>query len=393
VRLLFVIHSLGLGGAERVTATLANHWAGQGWHVTIVTVDGETTDFYPLAPSVRRCRLALAGESRDSLHAVMANGRRAVALRRVLRAERPTVAVAIMPSANVLLALAARGLRIPTIGSERIHPPQLPLGRLWATARRFLYGRLDRVVAQTGTTRDWLAAHTALPIERIAVIGNPVSGPVARLGSDRAADVPVARPRGRRTLLAVGRLVRQKGFDRLIEAFATLAPQHPDWGLVILGEGPERGSLEALVRARGLSERVLLRGVVADVGAWYAECDLFALTSRFEGFPNTLLEAMAHGCAVVAMDCETGPREIVRDRIDGRLVAEGDQHSLVEALSALMGDAAERERLAEAAVAVRERFSLARIAGEWEALFDALAPAGVAGAGSGVYAVARDRHR
>jgi len=124
----------------------------------------------------------------------------------------------------------------------------------------------------------------------------------------------------RRIVLAVGRFTKVKGFDLLIKAFAGIAIAYADWDLVILGEGPERSDLEAQVEALGLGHRVKLPGRAGNMPDWYARADLFVMSSHFEGFPLVLVEAMAHGCPAVSFDCDTGPRDIIRDEMDGRLV-------------------------------------------------------------------------
>ena len=133
----------------------------------------------------------------------------------------------------------------------------------------------------------------------------------------------------------------------------------------------ERRALEAQVREAGLQERVFMPGRAGNVGDWYESADLYVLTSRFEGLSNTLLESMASGLAAVAFDCDTGPREIVRDGVDGVLVRpNGDVPALVAALDALTRDDAGRARMAQAAIDVRERFSAARVLQKWQELFD-----------------------
>tara|TARA_R110002074_G_scaffold304679_2_gene475932 strand:- start:7070 stop:8188 length:1119 start_codon:yes stop_codon:yes gene_type:complete len=369
VKLLFFIHSLSSGGAERVTVTLANYWAAQGWEVIIVTVTGEDRDFYPLHPAVRRIALGLDGASRGSLEGITNNWRRMRALRGVLVKEQPAIAIAFMPTANVLLSLAAVGLGIPTIGSERTYPPKMPLGGLWERARRYTYGNLTSLVAQTALSAQWLAENTTTKRDRIVVIPNPVTLPML-VNEPRFSLAENQQDMGcSRILLAVGRLGPEKGFDRLIDAFAQLAGQQPEWGLMILGEGEQRVALEGQCRANGLEARVCLPGSVGNVGECYEAADLYVLTSRFEGFPNTLLEALAHGLPAVAVDCETGPREILRHGVDGLLVPQDDPDALVSALGRLMVDGQLRSRFSEHAVETRQRFAVGRVAEMWEELF------------------------
>ncbi|MDA3878671.1 MAG: glycosyltransferase family 4 protein [Halothiobacillus sp.] len=378
MKLLFFIHSLSSGGAERVTVTLANYWAAQGWEVVIVTITGEDRDFYPLHPAVRRVSLGQDRASRGGLEAIMNNWRRMRALRAVLGNEQPTVAIAMMTTVNVLLALTATGMGIPTIGSERTYPPRMPLGGLWERARRYAYGRLTTLVAQTTLSAQWLAENTTAKRDQVAVIPNPVAFPLS-VNEPRLDLAQCKRDMGcSRILLAIGRLGAEKGFNRLIEAFAQLAGQQPEWGLVILGEGGQREALEAQCRASGLEARVCLPGAVGNVGECYEAADLYALTSRFEGFPNTLLEALAHGLPAVAVDCETGPREILRPEVDGLLVPQDDPDALVSALERLMADGQLRSRFSESAVDVRQRFAVERVAAMWERLFVSVSDARIA---------------
>jgi glycosyltransferase involved in cell wall biosynthesis len=171
-------------------------------------------------------------------------------------------------------------------------------------------------------------------------------------------------------LLAVGRASEQKQFGLLFDVFHCLANQHPSWDLVILGEGPQRPALQNQVQEAGLENRVFLPGRAGNVSEWYERADLYVMSSRFEGFPNALAEAMAYGLAAVSFDCDTGPRDIIRHEVDGLLVPPGDVAGLTAALDRLMGDAALRQQFAERAIEARERFSIERIAGMWEELFE-----------------------
>jgi len=366
MKILFFIHSLSCGGAERVTATLANYWAREGWDVGIVTLAPETQDFYKLHSSVRRVALDLAQESTHLLHGVANNMRRVAALRKILKIERPDVVVGMMTTASVLLGLAGLGInRTVYIGSERIHPPMFPLGFFWERLRQSVYARLDAVVTLTKESAQWVAEHTGARC--VEAIPNPLVWPCP-------AHPPRLDPQdyidpGQRLLLGVGRLVEQKGFDLLIAAFDKLAHRFTQWLLVILGEGPLRRKLEGQVKAHGLQKRVLLPGVAGNIGDWYERADIYVMSSRFEGFGNTLLEALAYGVPAVSFDCPTGPSDIIRQGVDGFLVPPGDVENLARTLERLMGDQALRRRLGEQAVDVRERFSPDRIAEMWENLF------------------------
>lgn len=366
MRLLIYIHSLENGGAERVVANLANHWVAIGWDVTVVTVTPVTHDFYAVNAGVKRVSLNLAGGRPNLLAGVVRTIRRVRALRRILLRERPDVALAAINTANIVLALAAHGMPgLRTIGSEHNFPPKAPMGVIWETMRRHAYGRLHAVVALTQECAAWLAANSHA--RRIPVIPNAVGWPLSKHAPCVSPAVCCAS--GRHVLLGVGRLSPEKNFAVLIAIFSRLAATHPMWDLVILGEGPVRDALLAQVAAAGLAQRIFLPGRVGNVGDWYARASLYVMSSDFEGFPNTLVEAMACGLPAVSFDCDTGPRDIIRHDTDGFLVPPGDAEGMQVAVDRLMADAALRAAFARRALDVRERFSMEKITAMWEGLF------------------------
>jgi glycosyltransferase involved in cell wall biosynthesis len=233
--------------------------------------------------------------------------------------------------------------------------------------RRITYQWAAGVVMQTQEGLRWLNAK--IPRAQGVVIPNPVLLPLPTAEPILHPDRVVLA--GRRLLLAVGRLDKGKQFGQLLDAFAVLAPQYPSWDLVILGEGPEGLELEQRAARLKLGQRVILPGRAGNIGDWYRRADLFAVTSRYEGFPNTLAEAMAHGCAAVSYDCDTGPRDIIRHEQDGLLVSPvGDVAELTRALGRLMGSDEERSRMGQRAREVRDRYSLEKILAMWDRLFD-----------------------
>lgn len=301
------------------------------------------------------------------MQALLNNWRRISTLRGLLKAIKPDVAIAMMSTANITLALAGIGLPGVTIGSERTYPPAMPLGAIWETIRHWSYSRLSGLVAQTQQSADWLKVNAPAP--DITVIPNPLYFPMP-IHEPRVVPADVLKKTGCvKLLLAVGRLGEEKRFDRLLTAFASVSGTHVDWALVILGDGQQRAMLEEQAVSLGLAQRVCFPGAVGNVSEWYLAADAYALTSRFEGFPNTLLEALAHGVPSVAVDCETGPREILRHEVDGLLVPQDDPEALVVALNDLMGDSERRARFAERAVEARERYALDSVVDKWEQLF------------------------
>ena len=353
MRIAFVLPEIGPGGAERVATLLAGLWRRAGHQVTLLTMDdGSRPPFHPIPEGVEHRPLGLQRPSRGLLDALAANIGRVRRLRRAILAVSPEVAVSFIDQANVLTLLACRGTGIPVVASERVDPTLQPLAAPWRWLRRLTYPHAARLVAPTEAMARTMAPWSPRPV---AVIANPVLAP------RRFPDMP-----RQRLVLGVGRLVPQKGFDLLIAAFAQSMPA--EWSLTIAGEGPERPALEALAARLGVADRVRLPGLVADLGPIYATAGLFVLSSRFEGFPNALGEAMAAGTPCVAADCPTGPAEIIRDGVDGVLVPAGGVEPLATAMARLAGDGALRTALGREAGAVCLRFAPERIAETWSAL-------------------------
>jgi GalNAc-alpha-(1->4)-GalNAc-alpha-(1->3)-diNAcBac-PP-undecaprenol alpha-1,4-N-acetyl-D-galactosaminyltransferase len=358
LRVTFVIASLESGGAARVMTVMANYWAERGVDVTIVTLSPQASDWYKLHPCVKRVELGLVTSSADIVQAIRNNVRRVCALRQTLRLLQPQAVISFLDTTNVVTLLAGWGLGIPLIVSERTDPRKHRIGTAWNWLRSLLYRRADAIVVQSNAVRDWAIGQFGSTT--VHLIPNPLNPDL-----NKPEMVAGHRELGR-TVVAMGRLGREKGFDLLIEAFARCAAKHPDWSLVILGEGQERRALEVLSAELRIAHRVWLVGQIHSPTASLKRADLFVLSSRYEGFPNALLEAMACGMAVIATDCPSGPQEIIRNGVDGVLVKAESIEALASAMDGLMADGAARTRLGARAVEVVERFSPSAIMNKWE---------------------------
>ena len=356
VRILWVISSLSPGGAERVIVELANVFADRGHSVAVLTLAASGSDHYRLDSRVERIALNVIWDSASVWQTLAGNWRRCRMIRESIFQYRPDVVVSFIEQNNIRVLAAAFLSRIPIIVSERIDPRRYQVGRVWNIARRLLYPLAVRVVVQTERVADWARAITQA--KRVRVIPNFVRS------------LPLGGKREPMDILAVGRLDSQKGFDVLLRAFALGGLAQRGVRLTILGEGPERKMLEALADKLGVAQSVEMPGVVADPGSWMARATVYALPSRYEGFPNALLEAMAMGCAVIAADCDSGPREIIRHGENGLLVPVEDVESLASAMLRLFDDSALRLRFGAEALKVRDRFSRNAIVSQWEKLIE-----------------------
>jgi len=358
MRITPVISSLSAGGAERVMSVMANYWAKKGWTVTLITLADIEDDFYELHPAVQRIALNVLAESPNPIIALRNNFRRIFALRRAISVSNPNVVISFIERTNILVLVATRGLGIPIVISERTSPKYHTIGRLWEKLRRLSYPWANMIVAQTKAVANWLT-----PIAKaapITVIYNPISQIDTHYFLEYKYDS--------KTIVAMGRLSYQKGFDLLITAFSNLSKYHPDWKLVIYGEGEQRKVLEKQVIKLNLESKVLLPGRVKNSYKYLQHADLFVLSSRYEGFPNVLLEAMNCGLPVISFDCPSGPREIIRDGVDGVLVPAENVDALSHAMQELMEDQIKRTRIATKALEVQERFDIGNIMKQWEML-------------------------
>lgn len=314
------IPSLQGGGAERVAVELARYFVTQGWTVAFFVHHPGVDYALPAGIDV------LVANQRGHI-------RRVVELRALLKRVEVRALLSLLPYANLVSLFACCGLerRPRLIVSEHSSYADFRASSVKEHAKfallALLYRRSDAIVAVSGGVADDLRGRLG-PVarSRIAVIHNPcfiADGYVPRL--------PTNGEDGR-TILAVGRLVTQKGFDVLIRAFCRVKAHRPNTRLMIVGEGTERGSLEALIQCLNLGAHVTLPGFTRDIAHAYRQADLFVCSSRVEGFGNVIVEALSFGLPVVSTACRHGPGEILEGGRYGALVPVDDEHALADAM-------------------------------------------------------------
>jgi glycosyltransferase involved in cell wall biosynthesis len=355
---LLLNESLGGGGAERQLSQLADELSLGGDNVSLATwASPEIVDRYPLSTAVRRFHLRKSEPRGGRIARTLTTAMSWLRLVRLIRRLKPDAIVSFSDVSNILAVAAAKFVRRPVVVSIRTNPDAMyAIKPNWRRRAIAAYRDATIVVAQTSAVAQWCRLHGA---ENVRVIPNMVRGkmPEGRAMAERRLEV-----------MSVGSLVHYKGHDTLLRAFAIAHRTSPEWRLTIVGEGPERGNLERLAQQLGVASHVVLPGFAEDVDELLAESSIFALPSRFEGFPNALVEAMAMGTAAIATDCDFGPRDIISDGEDGLLVAVDEVDALAAALDRLMGDLPLRERLADRAVQVRARFSVDAVVAQWRAV-------------------------
>jgi len=378
-RLCIVLWSAwGMGGTIRAAFNLAEYLTARGWEVEIVSgVRDRDEPFFGAFPAgvrtstlddrrpganpgARRVARALL---RRPPSVLMPSADRAATgftvwtdLRLVRRLRgRAGFLMGTRPGVNLMLArLRAPGLA--AVGLEQMNLSKH--NRALRRSMRRLYPHLAALVVLTDADADAYRAlldGRAPPLHRIPNTVRPLPGARADLAA--------------RTVYAAGRFRYQKGFDLLVPAWAPVAERHPDWRLRLRGNGHLRERLEGMIERHGLADAVTLEGPAEDIGADMAQASVFVLSSRFEGFPLILLEAMSKGMGVVAFDCPTGPADIVEDHVNGLLIPAQDVEGLSRGILEMIEDQELRLRAAAAAVRTAERYTIEAIGPQWEALF------------------------
>lgn len=354
---------MNAGGAERVAASLANAWVQRGDEVCLVTTHlASEHSFYALDERVRFESLA---EYMPWFPPLLTPMRKWRAIRRAHDHFQPDVVVSFLTNVNVNVLMGLRGVSTPVIVCERTNPvvSQSADSRLRAL-RSQLYPKATRVVLQTAEAAQAFA-QAEPQLGELAVIPNPI--PAGLVALPLASQVE--KTKGCQ-LVAMGRLVPAKQFDQLINAFASLADEFPEWTLHIYGEGPERENLERRAELVGLKDRVFLSGRTEEPWQVLVQAQLFALTSAYEGFPNVLLEAMTLGLPCVTVDCPSGPKELSNQGRDATLVMMNNEQVLRHALQELMADPRLRGVLGQrAAASVRERYGIETVLEHWDQVF------------------------
>lgn len=357
------INNLHGHGAQRVVTTLANSWARAGWGVCVITLTDEGSDYFALDEKVRRIVVGLSRSPDGAVGRLLINVRRALALRRAVRAAGVPIVTAFLIHNNLLTVLAAKGFGLRVVLCERNDPERETLAWPIKLLRRLLYRQADVVTSNSRGVLEILKAY--VPEDKLAFVPNPLVVP----------ESPGNVAPGMSTVLTVGRLSPQKAHDVLLKAFAQVAPGRSDWRLAVLGDGELREPLRRLAASLELSDRVDWLGQRPDPFAHYRAADIFALASRFEGTPNALLEAMACGLAVVVSDTSPGPLEYVDDGVTGLVVPVDDARALAGALERLMSDPDLRRRLGTAARTRVAESALPHALATWERVLGLPLPA------------------
>jgi glycosyltransferase involved in cell wall biosynthesis len=364
MKLMFAARAMNdmAGGVERMIVAIMNEMVRRGHEVALFSWDkGDARAFYDLHPAIDWFKLDMGDPAlRASLHSRL---RRAPRVRAIVKAFKPDVIVGFQGGPFKALLAYTLGLGIPVIAAERTAPSLYDhVGSAKSrTVEHFVFRFAKAITVQFDRYRQYYPANLQ---HLIVETPNPVSEATSRAN-------PAGPGRnGRFVLLSVGRLSFQKNYSVLLKAFETLAGRFADWDLVLVGEGEERAKLEDFVRASPiLGDRVHMPGATRDVASAYMSAQLFCLPSRWEGFPNALAEALAHGLPSVGFTDCAGVPDLIDPGVSGRL-APGNNNAaaLADALAALMLDSQARARMGAAAAEAMTVYRPQLCFDRWEAV-------------------------
>lgn len=360
--LIFLIPSLSGGGAERVASNLLPY-ISRHFDVTLALLENRLT--YPVPENVRL--ETFSGPLESQTAHISRIPYHVFSLARLVRKYNTRIVLSFMEQANMLNLLTAFITHHKTVISQRVVPKRQYtnkgiLGRLILKASLLLYPKADQVEAVSEGIRNTLISDYGLDHGKLNVIPNPVN--IENLSHQAKAPLPPNIPD--KFLLHVGRMnLAHKGQDVLLKAFHLLRRKYTDLALVFVGDGPDRDRIIRQIDSLSLNDATILTGWQDNVACFMARARVFILSSRYEGWPNVLVEAMACGCPVVATDCDTGPREILGDNEHGLLVNVNDYEAMALETEKLLFDPEMRNEYAERGLKRAVHFQTEKIAARY----------------------------
>ena len=354
-KILFVLPRMGGGGAERVTALLANALCEQGNDVTIYTlVSGES--FYPLNPLIHYEGVGISVDRKNKFTTYASEGvalpKSFYKIRKLINNGHFDAVISLLIETDILVgACKWTGLKFRHVCSERNDPTRRSTKQL--KILNSVYKRASLFVCQSTMVSNF---YKDIPESIKVVISNPIN----------PEDLPERPDTLSKRVVAIGRLTNQKNFSLLIKSFAKLSEKYPEYILDIYGEGEQRSQLETLINELGLGWKIHLKGPSKQVQKDIADAELFVMSSDYEGFPNALLEAVAIGLPVISTDFATGiARELVGEE-NGIVVPVGNVDKLTSAIDIMLGNADMRHRMSQCNREKAKKYYTKEIIKQWD---------------------------
>lgn len=347
--ILFVISSLGSGGAERVVSELANYFCKKDIEVSILLISNDNVS-YEIDENVK---IIYGSNQIDGKNRISDFFSRISLIRKYVRLIQPSITISFLSTINIYSCLALGFSKNKLIVSERNDPKRSPDESIKRIIRNIVYYFSEGYVFQTDEARNYFCRKIK---NKGVVIANPIKPDLPDVyNGDRA-----------KKIVAVGRLEEQKNYSLLIKSFNLIADEFKDYKVEIYGEGQERNKLEKQISDLNLSNRVLLMGRHNDVHDRIKDASLYVLSSHYEGMPNALMEAMALGLPCIATNCSGGgPKKLITNGVNGILVENDDEVALSKEITLVLQGSQISKDLSNKATLVRSDFSIDIIGGLW----------------------------
>lgn len=358
-KIAFLIPSLEAGGAERVVVTLSNSLIDY-FDVTIVVLY-KSAVFFEIDSKVN---IMFCGDSYKPIYSIKHSLKTHLRLIRkivsLLRSNNIDLIIGFMTTPNVYAVLASKLAKIPCIISERVHPDYIDTSNFWFKLRKRLYPLANCLVIQTHDIANYFSKF--VNPNKIQIILNPLN---PSLVDNKNLKIPKEN-----IILNVGRLNYQKNQEMLIKAFANVNIE--GWKLIIVGDGEEKKRFINLINELDLNDSIYLAGNSNNISEYYNKASIFAFTSRYEGFPNALTEAMYFGLPCISTDCPSGPSELITDSVNGFLIPSESQQLLEEKLRLLINNPETRLKIGLEAEKNIDKFKVENVSQQWQSIINNL---------------------
>ena len=366
MKLTFVTATLTSGGSERVMSIVANKMQERGYEVEIICLNDQIV-FYPINDGIKITHVEVESGTKSL-------PKKLWWFRKYIQKTQPDVVIAFMVSVYTVTLLALIGVDIPVISSVRNDPAYSNLRK--KITRIILLPRSAHVVVQTQQIKQYFSENIQ---KKTTVIYNPVNERVFEaplnppLMGSYDNDNPGLKIKDERLnrIISVGRLYPQKDQKTMIEAFAKVSEKHPDWKLVIFGEGPQREALELLVERLKVKDKISLPGRSENIIDELKKSKVFCLSSVYEGMSNALVEAICVGLPIVTTKV-SGTEELIKDGENGFIVNIGDTDAMAEALTKILEDENLQKQFSEKNKAQAVKFETNTIVNQWEDLVNSV---------------------
>lgn len=344
MKILLVISSMGIGGEQRAASTITDYLVKSGHDVKVITFDSSKEKQIAFNEKID---IKVADKTKNNFY-------RLNSIRREMKRIKPDIVIGFAVIPSILCSLASVGVHIPVVVCERNDPDVY--SNLWKRVRGIAYRFASGAVFQTN---DASRCFSNSYFKSRTVIHNPIRSDIKNYRK------PIEERK--KVIVNTSRLTKAKNQNQIINAFSKIYEKYGDYRLELYGDGECREALQDLIKEKHLENIVKINNATTNIFDIISGDEIFVLTSAHEGFPNSLAEAMALGLAVISVDCRIGgPKDMISDNINGKLIPLNDEDALVSAMEDLMSNSSKRESFSKAAMELADNLSIEVIGKKWE---------------------------